>query len=175
MRTGTQSIRKGDLRWKRPKLTAMTVAELKALAKKRKVSLSAGSKKADIMSALLDAAGNSQPVAKKTAAKKTTAKKTAKTKAAAAVKPAPKKAGKTAKKAVLTQKPGASRKVPARKVPEPVLPVHDWKLPPGAEEPLLAQERVSDSKFYTGPRRSRRRWPYAASFRGPMARTASCS
>jgi hypothetical protein len=31
--------------------------------------------------------------------------------------------------------------------------VHDWKMPPHAEEPLLAQERVSESKYYTGPGR----------------------
>jgi hypothetical protein len=76
------------------KLTAMTVAELKALAKKRKVSLSEGGRKADIIGALLDAAGNSKLVAKtaaKTAAKKTPVMKAAKTKAAAPAKPAPKK------------------------------------------------------------------------------------
>jgi hypothetical protein len=136
------------------KLTAMTVAELKALAKKRKVSLSEGGRKADIIGALLDAAGNSKLVAKtaaKTAAKKTPVMKAAKTKAAAPAKPAPKKAGRTAKTAVSAQRPGAARRGPARKAPEPILPVHDWKLPPGAEEPLLAQERISEAKYYTGP------------------------
>ncbi len=30
-------------------------------------------------------------------------------------------------------------------------PVREWKLPPGVEEPLMAQERVAESKYYTGP------------------------
>jgi uncharacterized protein len=144
-------VQEGGFEMEKTKLTAMTVVELKALAKKRKVSLSASAKKADIIGALLTAARKSKPAAKKTAAKKTIAKKTAGTKAAAAVKPAPKKAGKTTKKVALAQKPGAVRKVPSKTVPEPVLPVHDWKLPPGAEEPLLAQERISEAKYYTGP------------------------
>ena len=38
---------------KKSELTAMTVVELKALAKKRNVSLSAGDKKADIIKALV--------------------------------------------------------------------------------------------------------------------------
>jgi hypothetical protein len=131
---------------KKTELTAMTVAELKALAKKRKVSLSAGGRKADIISALMDAAKNSKPEPKKTVTKNT-----AQTKAAAGGKPAPKKAGKTAKKVASAQKPDAVRRVPSRKVPEPIVPVRDWKLPPGAEEPLLAQERISETKYYTGP------------------------
>jgi hypothetical protein len=30
-------------------------------------------------------------------------------------------------------------------------PVRKWEMPVGAEEPLMAQERVAEAKFYTGP------------------------
>jgi len=36
------------------------------------------------------------------------------------------------------------------------VPVREWKSPPGAEEPLMAQERVSNAKYYTGPGVERR-------------------
>ena len=137
----------------------MTVAELKALAKKRKVSLSAGGKKADIISAV--------DPRKQQPDKKTPERRPRKKQKSRPEKPAPKKAGKTAKKAVLTQKSGASRRVPARKVPEPVQPVRDWKMPPGAEEPLLAQERISKTKYYTGLDSKAASQP--ASFRKPTA------
>jgi len=37
--------------------------------------------------------------------------------------------------------------------------VREWKLPPGVEEPLLAQERVEESKYYTGRCRKCLPWP----------------
>jgi hypothetical protein len=135
----------------------MTVAELNTLARKKKVSLSPGAKKADIIAALLtsDSTGKpagknmaaKKPAAKKAAIKKTAAKKTAAKKAAPA-EPAPKKPLKT-KNTAATGNPTATGRAP-RKVPAPVPPVKEWKLPPGAEEPLLAQERVSEAKYYTG-------------------------
>ncbi len=174
---------------KKTELTAMTVAELNALARKKKVSLSPGVKKADIIAALMASTANSKPakksaavkktatkktakketaskkaatkdtatkktVTKKTAAKDTSTKKTATKKtatktASTAREPAPKKALKTKKNASV-QNPAAPVKTNARRAPEPVSPVAEWKLPPGAEEPLLAQERVSESKYYTG-------------------------
>jgi hypothetical protein len=169
---------------KKTELTAMTVAELNALARKKKVSLSPGVKKAEIIAALMASTANSKPAkknaaVKKTATKKTAAKKKAKkdsasktaaTKKAATKKavtkktatkktatktastarePAPKKALKTKKNASV-RNPAAPVKTNARRAPEPVSPVAEWKLPPGAEEPLLAQERVSESKYYTG-------------------------
>lgn len=57
-----------------------------------------------------------------------------------------------AKKSTVTQKESAPKGAPARK-PSAETPVtgREWKMPPGAEEPLMAQERVSDAKYYTGP------------------------
>ncbi|MGC1454829.1 MAG: DUF4912 domain-containing protein [Nitrospirota bacterium] len=141
---------------KKTELTAMTVAELKALARKRKVSLSAGDKKADIIKALIAVTTTVKPAEKRAAApskkkvekvvaqvKKSVAKK------AAAAKPAKKK---TVKSGKATASKGATKKRPpaGKKLPK-VTPVREWKLPPGVEEPLMAQERVAESKYYTGP------------------------
>ncbi len=147
---------------KKSELTAMTVVELKALAKKRKVSLSAGDKKADIIKALVavsatgkpgrkPAGASVQPVARKrgTSVKKSE-KKTAAKKAGAA-KGTTKKAVKTSKGSA-TPKPAAKkRSSSAGKTPSKTVLVREWKLPPGVEEPLMAQERVAESKYYTGP------------------------
>ena len=75
---------------KKADLAKMTIAELKALAKKNKVSLSAGAAKAEIIKAIAAVSTVKKPVAKKktvesvkpaakktTAAKKTAAKKNA--------------------------------------------------------------------------------------------------
>lgn len=56
-------------------------------------------------------------------------------------KTAPKKAKKTA------PKKGVERRVAVEKAAEPA---DEWNMPPGAEEPLMAQERVEDAKYYTG-------------------------
>jgi hypothetical protein len=143
---------------KKSELTAMTVAELNTLARKKKVSLSPGAKKADIIAALLtfDSTGKpagknmaaEKPAAKKAVTKKAATKKAA-TKKAAPAEPAPKKPLKT-KNSAAKRKPAARGGALVRKVPAPVPPVKEWKLPPGAEEPLLAQERVSEAKYYTG-------------------------
>jgi hypothetical protein len=107
---------------KKPELSAMIVSELKALAKKMKVDLPTGAKKADIVEALSAALQRNNRTA---AAKKTSGSvKTIVRKDAPAKKPA---------------------QAPA------VAPAREWKLPPGAEEPLMAQERVSEAKYYTGP------------------------
>jgi hypothetical protein len=113
---------------KKSELTAMTVAELKALAKKKRVSLPAGGKKTDIISALTAPAKG----------KKATTKKPAKKKQAA-------------KKAVASKKPAAKKTVKAGKRSKATPPKHEWKKPPSLEEPLMAQERVSEAKYYTGP------------------------
>jgi hypothetical protein len=111
---------------KKSELLAMAVSELKALAKKMKVTLPSRAKKADIVEALSGAV---------------------------------KRAGKTAgRKTSVTRKPAARKRALAR---EPAgapssTPVREWKLPPGAEEPLMAQERVSDAKYYTGPVQEKR-------------------
>lgn len=126
-------------------LTAMTVAELKALAKKKKVSLSAGGTKTDIIDALTAVAGAVKTgVTRAAASVKSAAKK------AAAAKPGTRKTVKSGKGAT-TRKPVAKKRAPAEKPAPKTTPVREWKLPPGAEEPLMAQERVAESKYYTGP------------------------
>ncbi len=120
---------------KKAELLEMVVSELKALAKKMKIAVPVRAKKTDIIDALLAAAKKEKkPAATAKVAKKTAVKSKAKVKQAGIVKAA--------------SSPGRS---PESKIPEPTAPVHDWKMPPGAEEPLLAQERVSESKYYTGP------------------------
>src|SRR5512143_2364973 len=110
---------------KKAELTAKTVAELKALAKKKKISLPAGAKKDDIIKVLMASA-------------------------------VPKKSGKpAAKKTVAPKRPTRRAAVsgPVTKtVKEPAkAPARTWDMPVGAEEPLLAQVRVAEAKFYTGP------------------------
>jgi len=112
---------------KKSELSTMVVAELKTLAKKFKVILPAGAKKADIVEAVAAAARKAVAGAKK-AVRKTTARK----------KPAPKK-------------PASPKRVPTKKPVDTPVTEHEWKLPPGTEEPLMAQERVADAKYYTGP------------------------
>ncbi len=131
-------------------LTTLTVAELKALAKKKKVSLSSSDRKADIVSALM-------------AAEKMSAKKPVIKKAVTATKKAVKKAvtatKQALKKAVQPRKPAKIEHLPVPSAQRPVagrpskgtVPVREWRQPPAAEEPLMAQERVSESKYYTGP------------------------
>jgi hypothetical protein len=147
---------------KKSELTAMTVVELKALAKKRKVSLSAGDKKADIMKALIAVSTTMKPARKRAVASlkqavrksDTSAKKFAKktvAKKAVVAKGSTKKAVKTSKGATIPRPVARKRSTSAgKKSPKTVL-VREWKLPPGVEEPLMAQERVSESKYYTGP------------------------
>ena len=125
---------------KKADLAKMTIAELKALAKKNKVSLSAGATKAEIIKAIAAVSTVKRPVAKK--------------KTVEPVKQAAKKAT-AAKKTSATKsvKKPAMKKPAVKKIPSAVKPVHEWKLPPGLEEPLMAQaqEQVSESKYYTGP------------------------
>ncbi len=121
---------------KKSELLEMVVNELKALAKKMKIAVPVGAKKADIINALLaaDKKGKKAAPPVRKAEKKTVSKTSGKS-----------------KKADVIKTPSAPRRAPESKIPEPNAPVHDWKIPPGTEEPLLAQERVSESKYYTGP------------------------
>jgi len=130
---------------KKADLAKMKIAELKALAKEKKVSLSAGATKADIIKAITAVSTAKKPVAKKMAA--APAKPAAKKTTAARKTAVPKKSA-TAKKSV--KKP-AAKKPAAKKMPSASTPAREWKMPPGMEEPLMAQERVSESKYYTGP------------------------
>lgn len=109
----------------RKKMTTMLVNELKALAEKMKVKLPAGAKKAEIIDILM----SGEPAS------------AGRTKAG---KPA-------AKKTVAARKPAAPKRAPAAAPAATPPRKREWKLPPGAEEPLMAQEAVAESKFYTGP------------------------
>ncbi len=138
---------------KKNELTSMTVAELKALAKKKKISLPAGAKKADIVMALAKGVPSSSR-SKGTAAGKTVeAVRKAKTpKTDAKKKPAGKTAG--------TKNPAA------KKTSRPVMTAgqatlrRPWQTPAGVEEPLMAQERVADAKYYTGTAEQKPKVPF---------------
>jgi len=135
----------------------MTVIELKALAKKSKVSLSAGDKKADIIKALAAVSTTVKPAgkrgvvsSKKTVRKSAAAEKKSVSKKVVVTKGATKKAVKSGKGATTPKRVAKKRSSTGKTPPKTVL-VREWKLPPGVEEPLMAQERVAESKYYTGP------------------------
>ncbi|HTF99979.1 MAG TPA: DUF4912 domain-containing protein [Nitrospirota bacterium] len=131
---------------KKTELLSLVVQELKALAKKMKIAVPAKAKKAEIVALLLaasprkkSASRSEKPAARKTAKRKAVAGKAASIKAKSK-----KRAGAQAKTAT------AAKTASAKKRSERITPVHDWKKPPREEEPHLAQERVSDAKYYTG-------------------------
>jgi len=124
----------------------MTVVELKALAKKKRITLPAGSKKADIVSVL--AKGAPAPSRSKGTAAVKAVSKAKMPKAAAKKKPAIKTAG--TKKTAAKKKPAATRTARPVMTPVPAPVRRPWQMPAGVEEPLLAQERVADAKYYTG-------------------------
>lgn len=138
-------------------LLSMLVRDLKALAKKMKIAVPGKAKKAEIIEALLSPAGTDKKTETKKAAPKKTAPKRTASRKVAPEKSAAVTAARTPKSAAGASKSEAPKvrsnpkRVPAGKTPEPVAAVHDWKVPPVKEEPLLAQERVSNSKYYTGP------------------------
>jgi hypothetical protein len=145
-------------------LTVLTVTGLKALAKKKKIALTAGAKKADLIAALLKApaaeksakaAGSTRlkktpakkPGTKKASAKKTTAKKTVSSKKKAS----PKKgaAARTAKTKTVIKK-AATKKTAAKKIAPAKASRRTWVIPKHVKE-LQSQEKVADAKYYTGP------------------------
>lgn len=128
---------------KKAELQTMVISELKALAKKMKVKLSASARKSEIVDQLAAAfrqktsaavsAKKDSPV-QNTGAKKTSVSRT------------------TAVRRKTTPKASPAPKPPVQKPVVETPPVgREWKMPPGTEEPLMAQERVSDAKYYTGP------------------------
>jgi len=119
---------------KEDELKKMTVAELKAVAKKRNVSLPVGAKKTDIVAVLKGANRVKRPSIKKSGSVsgRVTKKK------------------ETAKETLAKKKSTAGRQVPSKKNRNMVSTVCEWKVPPRIEEPQLVQERVSESKYYTG-------------------------
>jgi len=145
---------------KKPELQTMIVRELKALAGKMKVQVPSEARKADIIK-LLSAAFKSKPAAK-------TVKKNAGAKhsvASVKKKAAPAKIAIARKKAAARP---ASLTKPALRPDKPSVEMppagREWKTPPGVEEPIMAQERVSDAKYYTGPERG----PTAAAAYGEL-------
>ncbi len=127
---------------KRADLISLTIVELKALAKKKNVSLSAGGKKDDIVKALIAADKTKKPSKKKAGVSAKTGKARAKKNLT------PKK---TSKKASPARRPASGSRPSNLRKSGVTAPVKEWKMPPGVEEPLMAQERVSESKYYTGP------------------------
>ncbi len=122
---------------KKSDLTAMTVTELKALAQKKKVPLPSGAKKADMIEALLTAGPFEAEGAVKDAEKQP-------------VKTAPGKRA-TPATATATKRP---RRAPAAEPAAPSgSPQERGELAAGTGEPLVAQERVENAKYYTGPSR----------------------
>ena len=143
------------------KLVSMTIAELKALARKNKIALPTGAKKADMVKALATTALTATRKTSKVAAKKVVTTRAAKKSAAKSAKTtsaAVKKttAGKTtsAKKRTVARKTGAAKPVGE------AMPRREWQMPSGVEEPLMAQERVSDAKYYTGTSEHKPPMPY---------------
>jgi hypothetical protein len=138
-------------------LAAMTIAELKALARKNKISLAAGAKKADMVKALATTGLRAAKKPLKAAVKKvvkTSATKSATKTTTAAVKK------KTSVKTVSAKKRTVTRKTAAAKPVGEAIPRREWQMPSGVEEPLMAQERVSDAKYYTGTPEHKPPMPY---------------
>lgn len=126
---------------RKSELQQLTVTELKSLARKMKIPLPSGARKETIISVL--AASETPAEAGRSAAaagRNAVAKKS--TKGPAAGK-------RTAKKATTVKKGHGTHSGTPGLAPE--TPHERWKFPPGIEEPLMAQERVEISKFYTGP------------------------
>ncbi|OGW46361.1 MAG: hypothetical protein A2078_02465 [Nitrospirae bacterium GWC2_57_9] len=125
----------------------MVVSELKALAKKMKLKMPVSVRKSDMVELLAAAfRKNGKPVVIRNEKNELTVKSVKKNSA-------------SSKPSTDRQKPSTRKELPAAKpsVPKPTVdapPVgREWKMPPGAEEPIMAQERVSDAKFYTGPQK----------------------
>ncbi len=150
---------------KKTDLLAMVIDELKALANKMKIVLPVRAKKAEIIDSLMTtASAGKKAAAKNTKVKKSTAEKAMAQKVVKS-NPSAKKAApaKTTSKSAVKAKQSTVKKPNAavskttapdrtlgRGLPDPIYPVHDWKIPPKAEEPLLAHERAVQSKYYTG-------------------------
>ncbi len=143
------------------KLVSMTIAELKTLARKNKIALPAGAKKAEMVTALAKTASATAKKTSKAAVKKadtTVAKKSAAKSATKTTTAAVKK--KTSGRTASAKKRTVPRKTAATKPVKEALPRREWQMPSGVEEPLMAQERVSDAKYYTGTSEHKPPMPY---------------
>lgn len=138
---------------KKSELQTMVVSELKALAKKMKLSMPAGAKKADFVESLAAAF-------RKDSGRSTEIKSMASAKSAAPKLNTGNRKGTGTKKSADVKKQVSVKRTPEPK-PAPEQPTgREWKMPPGTEEPLMAQERVSDAKYYTGPEQEMRTVSY---------------
>jgi hypothetical protein len=100
----------------------------------------------------------------------TAAKKTVKPAVKKAVKTSAAKAAEKTVKTALMKKKGtakalpkkrtATRKTAAAKPVKETMPRREWQMPSGVEEPLMAQERVSNAKYYTGMPEHKPPMPY---------------
>ncbi len=136
-------------------LVSMTITELKALARKNKIALPTGAKKADMVKALAKTALTAARKTSKAVVGKTVKKSATKSVEAKTV--SMKKKG-TAK--ALLKERTVTRKAAAAKPVKDALPRREWQMPSGVEEPLMAQERVSDAKYYTGTSEHKPPMPY---------------
>jgi hypothetical protein len=147
---------------KKEELAAMTIAELKALVKKKKVSLPAGAKKADLVKALAKAGstatGNTSTSKTKNAATKAAGKTAAKKTKTSKV--GKKAAGAVGKKKAAAKKSAVKKRPAGKKTAVPVVRPREWQMPAGIEGPREGQERVSDAKFYTGMPEHKPPMPY---------------
>lgn len=120
---------------KKSELKTLTVAELKSLARKKKITLPSNARKDELIAALTASAAPAKTRAKA----KTRTKGAAK---AAGRKPAGKKSAAGGVKRPLKKTAASGMPGRPRETREPLF---------GVEEPLMAQERVEVAKFYTGP------------------------
>src|SRR5574337_341777 len=122
---------------KKSELQTMVVSELKALARKMNIKMPVRARKADIVDFLCAAFNQRSGKSAGNAVKQQSAAKNG-----------------VVKKNAVPKKQIAPKRIPIEKpAPEPPSAAREWKMPPGTEEPLMAQERVSDAKYYTGPGR----------------------
>jgi len=145
-------------------LESLTITELKSLAKKKKIAVPAGARKAEVVVALMSTkAATAKKRVKAAAGKKAPAKgKAPEPRARAAAKKAG-GAGAKAGKAVSAGKAAATAgRTPAKGPVARRALAGEWQMPPGREEPALAQERVADAKFYTGAAETKAAGPYDA-------------
>jgi hypothetical protein len=127
-------------------LSKETVAALKALAKKKKIPLPADTKKADIIAVLLKSGSGSRSRAKAGTAARSKGKATTRTgkkSASAAVKNATKASSVKKKVSAPKKKAGAKRTAAKKESAEQTRRT--------SGEPLSAQERIENAKYFTGP------------------------
>lgn len=136
----------------REELSSKTVAELKALARKQKIALPAGARKADIIKILAKAGSAAGKKGRNAAVEGTGRKAAAKPAARAAkMKMTSRSKQQATAGAAASKKRSVTRKTPAAAAAGQAGRRSERMIPAGAEGPLMNQERVSDAKYFTGP------------------------